>query len=141
MKKNSLATLVAVFLITAFLFEGAVSAQMRVVVPQAADSAWAAPTVSPDVVISQVYGGAGTAGATYNHDYVELFNRGNSIVPLTGKSVQYASAAGNTWQVTPLSGSIQPGQHFLVQENTGIGTNSIPTPDASGTISMSGTNG
>ncbi len=32
--------------------------------------------VSPDIVISQVYGGGGNAGATYTHDYIELFNRG-----------------------------------------------------------------
>ena len=38
----------------------------------------AAPTfaVSPNIVISQVYGGGGNAGATYKNDFIELFNRG-----------------------------------------------------------------
>src|ERR1044072_9802950 len=34
--------------------------------------------VSPNVVISQVYAGGGNAGATYTHDFIALFNRGNS---------------------------------------------------------------
>ena len=32
--------------------------------------------VSPDVVISQVYGGGGNSGATYTNDFIELYNRG-----------------------------------------------------------------
>ena len=54
--------------------------------------------LSSDVVISQVYGGAGcsTAGcSTYKNDYIEIFNRGASSVSLSGLSVQYASAAGS----------------------------------------------
>ena len=54
----------------------------------------AAQAVSADVVISQVYGGGGNAGATYTHDFVELFNRGTTTVSLAGLSVQYASATG-----------------------------------------------
>lgn len=50
--------------------------------------------VSTSVVISQVYGGGGNSGAPYTHDFIELFNRGTSSVPLTGWSVQYSSATG-----------------------------------------------
>jgi hypothetical protein len=32
-----------------------------------------AQAVSPDIVISQVYGGGGNSGAMYTHDFVELF--------------------------------------------------------------------
>ena len=35
-----------------------------------------AVAISPDIVISQVYGGGGNAGATLTHDFVELYNRG-----------------------------------------------------------------
>ena len=89
-----------------------------------------AGAVSPDVVISQVYGGGGNSGATYTNDFVELANRGASAVDLTGWSVQYASAAGTSWQVTPLSGSIQPGGHYLVQEAAGTGGDTAADPDA-----------
>jgi len=95
---------------------------------------------SPDVVISQVYGGGGNSGATYKNDFIELFNRGTSPVSLAGWSVQYASATGTSWQVTNLSGTIQPGQHYLVQESAGTGgTTSLPAPDATGSIAMSAT--
>jgi hypothetical protein len=89
------------------------------------------------VVIVEVYGGGGNSGATYRNDFIGLFNRGCDAVNLSGWSVQYASAAGTTWSVTPLSGSIPPGGYYLVQEAQGTGgTTSLPTPDATGTIAM-----
>lgn len=106
--------------------------------------ALAAPAfaASPDVDIAQVYGGGGNAGATLTNDYIELFNRGTTAVDLTGWSVQYASAAGTSWQVTQLSGSIAPGGDYLVQESAGTGgTTALPTPDASGSIAMSAASG
>ncbi|MBX9639865.1 MAG: lamin tail domain-containing protein, partial [Mycobacteriaceae bacterium] len=97
---------------------------------------------SPDVVISQVYGGGGNTGATYKNDFIELYNRGTLAVSLSGWSVQYASAGGTTWAATPLTGSIQPGQYYLIQQAIGAGgTTNLPTPDATGTIAMSGTAG
>ncbi len=96
----------------------------------------------PSITISQLYGGGGNAGATLTNDYVELLNTGSAAVSVTGFSVQYASAAGTTWQVTPLTGSIQAGGYYLVQESKGTGgTTALPTPDASGTIAMSATAG
>ncbi|WP_242109249.1 lamin tail domain-containing protein [Luteimonas aquatica] len=94
------------------------------------------------VTISQVYGGGGNSGATLKSDFIELHNNGTSAVDLTGWSVQYASATGSSWQVTTLSGSIAPGAYYLVKEADGSGgTASLPTPDATGTIPMSGTAG
>jgi predicted extracellular nuclease len=101
-----------------------------------------ASAASPDVVISQVYGGGGNSGATYTNDFIELFNRGTGAVDLSTWSVQYASAAGTTYQVTALTGSIPAGAHYLVQESAGAGgTTPLPTPDATGSIAMSATNG
>ncbi|MDH4103423.1 MAG: ExeM/NucH family extracellular endonuclease [Thermoleophilia bacterium] len=106
--------------------------------------------VSTDVVISQVYGGGGNSGATYTHDFIELFNRGSTTVSLSGWSVQYASATGtgnfgaNSGQLTELSGSLAPGQYALVQEAQGAGgTTPLPTPDVTDStpINMSGTGG
>ena len=101
-----------------------------------------AQAISTSIVISQVYGGGGNSGSTFRNDFIELFNRGTTSVSLTGWSVQYAAAAGTSWQVTALSGSIAPGQYYLVQEAQGaVGTTNLPTPDDSGTISMSATAG
>ena len=72
------------------------------------------------VVISQVYGGGGNAGATYSNDFIELYNRGTAAVNITGWSVQYASANGTTWSLTTLpSVSIQPGKYFLIKQAAG----------------------
>jgi predicted extracellular nuclease len=97
---------------------------------------------SNHIVISQVYGGGGNSGATYTNDFIELFNPTTTTVDLTGWSVQYASAAGSTWTATTLSGSIEPGHYYLVQQAKGAGgTVPLPTPDATGSIAMSGTAG
>lgn len=90
------------------------------------------------IVISQIYGGGGNSGSTFKNDFIELFNADGVTVNLNGWSVQYASAAGSTWQVTPLSGSLAPGQYFLIQEAQGAGgTTNLPAPNAIGTIAMS----
>ncbi len=105
----------------------------------------AGAAVSPDVVISEVYGGGGNSGALLKNDFIELYNAGQTAVQLGSWSVQYISAApgaSTTWQVTALSGSIAPGGHYLVAEAAGTGgTTDLPTPDAAGAINMSGTNG
>ncbi len=103
----------------------------------------APPPVASDVVISQIYGGGGNAGATLTHDFIELFNSGTTPVNLTGWSLQYLSAAGSgTWAVTPLSGTIAAGGYFLVGEAQGSGgTTGLPAQDATGTIPLSATAG
>lgn len=105
----------------------------------------AARAESPDIVISQVYGGAGGSGATYANDFVELFNRGSTTVSLTGKSVQYASTTGTGTfaanSVTLVSGSLEPGGHYLVKMAGGATGAPLPTADATGTVPMSGTAG
>jgi uncharacterized protein len=98
--------------------------------------------VSPTLVISQVYGGGGNAGATYKNDFIEIFNRGTTTADVSGWSVQYAASAGTSWQVTRLNGTIAPGQYYLIQESAGAnGSTDLPTPEATGTINMSGTSG
>lgn len=102
-----------------------------------------APPVVSDVVISQVYGGGGNAGAPLNGDFVELFNAGASVVSLANWSVQYSSAGstGGSWQVTLLSGSIAPGGYYLVSQSKGANGLPLPAADAAGAIAMSATGG
>ncbi|GAB6986670.1 ExeM/NucH family extracellular endonuclease [Nocardioides pyridinolyticus] len=100
-----------------------------------------ATAASTGLVISEVYGGGGNSGATYTHDFIELYNPTSAPISVDGMSVQYRSSAGTgAGSVTPLSGSVPPGGHYLVQEAQGAGgTTPLPTPDATGTIAMSGT--
>ena len=89
-----------------------------------------------------MYGGGGNSGATYKNDFIELFNLGTATVDVTGWTVQYASSTGSSWQRTVLSGIIQPGNYYLVQEAAGAGgTVDLPTPNATGSIAMSATTG
>lgn len=101
------------------------------------------PTSSCDgsIVISQVYGAGGNSGATYKNDFVEIHNRGKTAVDLSGWSVQYASAAGSSWLVTTLNGTIAAGGYYLVQGASGVNGNALPTPDAMGSTNMSATAG
>lgn len=101
------------------------------------------PAPQAHVVISEVYGGGGNSGATYKNDFIELYNPTNAAVDLTGWSVQYASATGTgAWNTTPLTGSIPAKGFYLVQEAIGAGgTLNLPTPDATGTLALSGTTG
>lgn len=107
----------------------------------------AAPTLSNTIVISQVYGGGGNAGAQYQSDFIELFNRGSVPAMVTGWSVQYAAAAGFAWSSTLITGTINPGRYFLVKLATGSGCSTLPcgaplpAPDATGTSAMSASNG
>jgi Lamin Tail Domain len=94
------------------------------------------------VVVSQIYGGGGNAGATFRNDFVELFNAGSATVDLSGWTVQYATAAGTSWQATALAGTIEPGRYFLVQlaSNADVGA-ALPPADATGTSNLGGTSG
>ena len=106
---------------------------------------------SPDLVVSQVYGGGGNANATFTHDFVEIFNRGDVGVALGGKSLQYASATGtgnfgaNSTQLTELPAvTLDPGQYMLVQQFSQAAVGSpLPTPNFADptAINMSGTAG
>jgi hypothetical protein len=103
----------------------------------------------PQLVISQVYGGGGNTSATYQNDFVEIFNRGSRTVDfsVTPYSIQYAGAASNfgaaNTRTDITSGTIAPGHFFLVQMASGgaVGA-ALPTPDLSGgVINLSATAG
>ncbi|GAP13339.1 predicted extracellular nuclease [Longilinea arvoryzae] len=110
----------------------------------------AAQAAPANIVISQVYGGGGNSGGIYTNDFVELYNRGSSSVSLAGWSIQYTSATGtgnfgaNTGLLTPLSGTLDPGHYFLIQEAAGSNIQlPLPTPNITDStpINMSGTGG
>ncbi|MGY2876988.1 5'-nucleotidase [Marmoricola sp. URHA0025 HA25] len=101
-----------------------------------------ASTAGDAVVISEVYGGGGNTGAPYLNDFVELYNPTDHAISLAGMSVQYRSSSGQLGGLTALSGSVPAGSHWLVQEAAGSGNGvALPTPDATGTLAMSATNG
>jgi ribosomal protein L35AE/L33A len=96
--------------------------------------------------ISQVFGGGNNSGATYQNDFVEIFNHGSTTVDfsVTPYSVQYAGVGSSfgSSKTNLTTGSIAPGKYFLVQESGGT-TNGVPlpAPDATGSINLAGTTG
>jgi uncharacterized protein len=89
-----------------------------------------------------VYGGGGNSGATFRNDFIELFNRGNTPVDLSGWSIQYSSATSSTWSVTPIGPvTLAPGKYLLIQEAGGSTGATLPTADVTGTINLASTSG
>ncbi|MFG6445537.1 ExeM/NucH family extracellular endonuclease [Microbacterium sp. P07] len=108
----------------------------------AALPAQAAVSPTAAVVINEVYGGGGNSGATLTNDFVELVNVSTTAQSIDGWSLQYGSAGGAFNSQLPLTGSIPAGAHYLVQLAKGTGgTEALPTPDAEGTLALSGTGG
>ena len=97
---------------------------------------------SGSLVVGEVYAAGGNSGAVYANDYVELFNRGASPVAVDGWTLQYASAAGTSWQSTALGGTIPAGGSYLVQlASGGANGTALPSADATGTSNLAVTGG
>ncbi len=108
-----------------------------------------APAAFAQVRVSQVYGGGGaTSGSpTYNQDYVEIYNAGGSAVSIAGWTIEYGSATGN-WGSSalniftfPAGVSIAACKYVLVGLSSGTVGPAIPTPDYTGTNTLSATSG
>ncbi|MFN5248255.1 MAG: lamin tail domain-containing protein, partial [Bacteroidota bacterium] len=103
---------------------------------------------SQSVVISQVYGGGGNSSATYNQDFVEIFNATSATVDISAWSIQYASSTGpsgsGNWAVAaiPANTTLAAGKYYLIALASGSTGIALPTPDLTNTtINLSGTTG
>ncbi|GAA2076935.1 hypothetical protein GCM10009840_09360 [Pseudolysinimonas kribbensis] len=101
-----------------------------------------ANAASTDIVINEVYGGGGNNGSTLTNDFIELKNLSGAAVDVDGWTLEYRSASGSSGGSTTLAGSIAAGATYLVQESGGTsGTVALPSPDATGTLALSASNG
>ncbi|MFB8189747.1 ExeM/NucH family extracellular endonuclease [Microbacterium sp. NPDC055988] len=103
-----------------------------------------ADTTGTGVVINEAYLSGGSAGAAFKNKFVELYNPTSAPITLDGMSLQYRSATGTGASngVAPLTGVIPAGGHYLVQGNSnGANGAELPAPDATSTLTPSGTNG
>jgi hypothetical protein len=87
-----------------------------------------ASPVADHVVIAEIYGGGGNSGATFQNDYVILFNPTNADVSLSGYSLQYASSSGNfsSANKVDLNGSVISRQYFAIMLAGGANGDALP---------------
>jgi hypothetical protein len=94
-------------------------------------------TGSPNLVISQIYTRGGESGASYQNDFVELFNRSTTAVNLNNYTLQVTldnGAIPTSLSLRIFSSNgfvIQPGRYFLFRfkgDAAGDGQ-PLPTPD------------
>lgn len=92
-------------------------------------------TADSNIRISQIYTRGGEAGATFQNDYIELFNRGNVDVDVSGWSLNITNFSGTPPNIqysasnikfsSAISLIISPGSHLLIKFG-GSGTNGQP---------------
>lgn len=95
----------------------------------------ASPATAAGVVISQIYLGTGGTNFEPQNQYIELFNPGTATVSFTTYSIQYTVEGVTPWQVFPLTGSIAPGQYYLIRL-TGLSGGNVALPQADLTITL-----
>jgi hypothetical protein len=83
------------------------------------------------IVINEIYGGNASSGAVLKNNYIVLKNIGNTLVSLTGASIQYAPAIGPFSEYHTLPDlTLGPDETYLIQESAiDGGVENLPTPD------------
>lgn len=92
------------------------------------------------VVINEVYGGGGNSGAVLTHDFIELYNPTDEEIDLTGMTVEYFAASGNSGGSLTLNGSIPARGHYLINMASGSNGQVTPIADETGTAAMARSN-
>lgn len=104
--------------------------------------AQASSTPYTNLMISEVYGGDGSANATYHRDFVELFNPTSQPITIAASSlyIAYYSATSTTSTPVAIPAATVPGYtHFMIERST-AGTGATPVnqnvPHADATIAL-----
>jgi hypothetical protein len=91
---------------------------------------------SPNLVISQIYTRGGEAGASYQHDFIEIFNRSTQPVDMNNYVLQILSSSpsipfGFSIRIVSSRGIVvQPGRYLLIKlKGDGVDGQPLPTPD------------
>ena len=92
------------------------------------------PAAAGDIVFSQIYSGGGNPGSTFQNNYLELFNRTNNTIDISGWPIYIVNAAG-TFSVTISFVSsrgigIGAGHYLLIRFGPDSSNGApLPTPD------------
>ncbi|MDE5855986.1 MAG: lamin tail domain-containing protein, partial [Anaeroplasmataceae bacterium] len=92
------------------------------------------PIAAPQVMIYAVYGAGGLTNATYQNDFVILYNPTDADVDLTNWSIQVASAtatSGDSNKVATLNGTIHAYGFYIILGSSGNNVGEAALPFAS----------
>jgi hypothetical protein len=92
---------------------------------------------SPNLVISQIYTRGGEAGASYQKDFIEIFNRGTEPVDMNSYVLHISTATGTIPTAISISIAssrgivIRPGRYLLIalKGDSAGGGQPLPAPD------------
>jgi hypothetical protein len=91
---------------------------------------------SPNLVISQIYTRGGEPGASYQKDFIEIFNRGTEPVDMNNYSLHMSTTTGTiptgiTVRIMSSRGIVvQPGRYLLIAlKGDGTAGQPLPAPD------------
>ena len=114
-------------------------------------------TADSNIRISQIYTRGGEAGAAFQNDFIELFNRGNVDVDVSGWTLSISNFAGTPPNIQISSSGIKlfnpngiiigPGRHLLIKfggsgtngqaiTTSDINLNPVPLSDTGGQIAL-----
>ncbi|MBV8855980.1 MAG: DUF4214 domain-containing protein [Acidobacteria bacterium] len=91
---------------------------------------------SPNLVISQIYTRGGEADASYQNDFVEIFNRGTEPADMNNYALYISTTSGSITAATSIKivssrGIVVPAGRYLLfkLKGDGVGGQPLPTPD------------
>jgi hypothetical protein len=91
---------------------------------------------SPNLVISQLYTRGGEANASYQNDFIEIFNRGTEPVDMNNYTLHMSTTsgpipAGISVKLVSSRGIVIPAGRYLLfkLKGDGLGGQPLPTPD------------
>jgi hypothetical protein len=98
---------------------------------------------SGEVVINEIYGGGGRLGASFNQDFVELFNNGTDAVDISGFQLEYAKPTRSfrTIATIPASTILGPGEFCVIGGASGANGAGLPDVDFTSSTNLNATAG
>jgi archaellin len=106
----------------------------------------AGTNVSAAVIIWEIYGGGNNSSATFQNDYIYLYNNGSSPVDLSTWSIQTSAATSmspTVWNVVNLTGTIPANGWYLVKFAGGTTNGAVlpSTPNQTSATNLNATAG
>jgi hypothetical protein len=96
-----------------------------------------------EVVINEIYGGGGRSGASFDQDFVELFNNGADAVDISEFQLEYArpTRSFRTIATIPAATILGPGEFYVIGGASGANGAGLPDVDFTSSTNLKATAG